>query len=167
MNKHNQATNGVRRGCWLQRIVRPLGIFIILWIFWSLFSFLVLKFCDPAQKGTKNAKPENSHLNQTNSLLHTPIKIINNLLGVRNGQMRNQILQIDGAGKLEQPCANENKQKHPSNALRCGVIRCGMIVSNKCGTRNKGQRQTADDCLYHMALKWPNVQSSGTPEVKP
>jgi hypothetical protein len=27
--------------------------------------------------------------------------------------MRNQILQIDGAGKLEQPCANENKQKHP------------------------------------------------------
>jgi hypothetical protein len=24
MNKHNQATNGVRRGCWLQRIVRCL-----------------------------------------------------------------------------------------------------------------------------------------------
>ena len=123
-------------GGWLRRLVRPLGIFIIIWIFWSLFSWCVLQFCNPTQKYPENHKSNNSNLNQTNALLHGRVEIVNNPLRIWNRQMRCQSYQINAAGKLKQQCPDEyNQQKH-ANPSGSGIICSRMIVGNERRARH-------------------------------
>ena len=119
----------------LQRFVRPLGIFIIMWIFWSLFSWCVLQFCNPTQKRPENHKPNQDSPNQTNVLLHTFIKVINYPLCIGEGQMWSKRYQINAARKHKQKRSDENSQKNPANPSGCRIICRRMIVGNECRAR--------------------------------